>query len=337
MVQSLNIAVVGAGIMGLNAAHALQKNHHVTLYEREKFPVKNASYMAGGLLAPFAEIEHMSEDLIRAGFASMKIWQEILPSLKQHVGFFQKGSLLVAHKEDAHMLERFAQKLPPQQSWKNAGREDIKALEPELERFEKGIYLPEEAQIYAMEAMHALYNALQHRILETGDIEKLKDNHDWVIDCRGYGAGNDDPELRGVKGEIITVRNPEFTLQRPVRLMHPRYPFYIVPRGNHEFLIGATLIESADTNVTLKSTLELLSAAYSLHTSFAEAKIVEMQAGIRPAYPDNMPRITITGNVIRCNGLFRHGYLVSPVMAQCVADYIIGNNNEFSPVFARKA
>jgi glycine oxidase len=117
--------------------------------------------------------------------------------------------------------------------------------------------------------------------------------------------------------------------------MHPRYPLYIVPRENHEFMIGATVIESAGQNISLKSAMELLSAAYSLHPSFAEAEIIDIRAGIRPAYADNLPRIRVEGNIIRCNGLFRHGFLLAPVMARCVADFIDGKQNEFSHLLVR--
>ena len=142
--------------------------------------------------------------------------------------------------------------------------------------------------------------------------------------------------MRGVKGETLIVHNPEFKLSRAVRLMHPRYPLYIVPRGQGVFMIGATQIESADETVSLRSGLELMSALYSLHPSFVDARILEMKAGIRPAYPDNLPRITPDGNTIRCNGLFRHGFLLAPVMAQCVADHIAGHRNEFMHLFERK-
>ena len=61
-------------------------------------------------------------------------------------------------------------------------------------------------------------------------------------------------------------------------------------------MIGATSIESEDTGVSVRSALELLSAAYAVHPAFAEARIVEIGAGLRPAFPDNLPRIAIDKN-----------------------------------------
>ena len=160
---------------------------------------------------------------------------------------------------------------------------------------------------------------------------KLEPEHieaDTIIDCRGLGTKTQN--LRGVKGEIAIVRNPDFSLDRPVRLMHPRYPLYIVPRPDNVFMIGATIIESdKDEHVSLRSSMELLSALYSLHPSFGEAQIIELNAGIRPAYPDNLPRIEINDHIIRANGLFRHGFLFSPLMAGAIADYINGINNDY--------
>jgi glycine oxidase len=150
---------------------------------------------------------------------------------------------------------------------------------------------------------------------------------DFIIDCRGMGAG--DPEIRGVKGETLVVRNPEFSLSRPVRLMHPRYPLYIVPRGDGVFMIGATQVESDGGGVQLRSAMELMSALYALHPSFGEAEIVSVQAGLRPSYPDNLPRITRRSNVVSCNGLFRHGYLLSPVMAECALAHVEGRAHPF--------
>ena len=162
-----------------------------------------------------------------------------------------------------------------------------------------------------------------------------EDVFDYVIDCRGLGAANsntddnkieqhsDDvslsttPDLRGVRGEVITLYAPEVELKHAVRLMHPRYKLYIAPRHNHHFVIGASQIESEDTGpITVRSTLELLSAAYSIDAGFGEAKIVKTATNCRPAYPDNLPKVHFNQRVMRINGLFRHGYLLAPMLAE---------------------
>jgi glycine oxidase len=144
-----------------------------------------------------------------------------------------------------------------------------------------------------------------------------------VIDCRGLAARDDDSELRGVKGEMIVVEASDISLQRPVRLIHPRWPLYIIPREDNRFMIGATSIESEDRHVTVRSALELLSAAYAVHPAFGEARIVEFGSGLRPAYPDHLPRITFRSDCIRVNGLYRHGFLLAPALAELTAAYLL--------------
>lgn len=156
-------------------------------------------------------------------------------------------------------------------------------------------------------------------IAENKSMQQAQAEFDEVIDCRGLASESQASELRGVKGETAIVRNPEFSLLRPVRIMHPRYPLYVVPRADHVFMIGATVIESdANETVSVKSSMELMSALYMLHPSFGEAEIIEFQAGLRPSYRDNLPRVSVTDGVVSVNGMYRHGYLFAPIMANAV-------------------
>jgi glycine oxidase len=328
------IGIMGAGIMGLSVAQVLRHNHAVRIVDAEGFPPVHCtpSLMAGGMLAPWSEVEYMPPEFINAAISGIKFWKEQPP---EKTCFVSNGTLLLAHREDFYILDRFASKLSKQTAWRFLNAGEIAVLEPALAgRFERGIFMPEEAFVYPPQVLGSFSQDVEHRFKAKITREEGKRDCDWLIDCRGYGAAQDEPELRGVKGEIAVVTNKELALNRPVRLMHPRYPIYVVPRPNHEYTIGATLIESADQMVTIRSALELLSAAYSLHPSFGDAAISFIHAGIRPSYPDNLPRITVKDNVISCNGLFRHGYLLAPVMAQCVADHIAGKENEFLHLFA---
>jgi glycine oxidase len=147
-----------------------------------------------------------------------------------------------------------------------------------------------------------------------------------VIDCRGLAARDAGDEtsatLRGVTGEFVIVETEEVALARPVRLIHPRWPLYIIPRAGNRFMIGATSIESEDGGVSVRSVLELLSAAYAVHPAFTEARVVEFGAGLRPAFPDNLPRICVRGTQIAVNGLYRHGFLLAPALAEMTVAYV---------------
>ena len=106
--------------------------------------------------------------------------------------------------------------------------------------------------------------------------------------------------------------------------MHPRYPLYIAPKEDHLFVIGATEIESDDMSpASVRSTLELLSAAYTVHSGFAEARIVEIASQCRPTLPDNLPAVRrLSERVLEVNGLYRHGFMISPALLDVVLELL---------------
>ena len=102
------------------------------------------------------------------------------------------------------------------------------------------------------------------------------------------------PICAACAASALLIRTHEVTLQRPVQLLHPRLPLYVVPWDDGLFMIGATLIETEDAGpVSVRSALELLGGAYAVHPAFAEAEIVDLGAGVRPAFPDNVPRAVV--------------------------------------------
>jgi glycine oxidase len=126
-----------------------------------------------------------------------------------------------------------------------------------------------------------------------------------------------------VRGERLIVRTREIGFRRPVRFLHPRQSIYVVPWGDGLHMVGATVIESDDTGpITVRSALELLGMAYALHPAFGEAQIVDAGAGVRPAFADNVPKIIVRGQTIHVNGLYRHGFLLAPALAELVANYL---------------
>ena len=72
----------------------------------------------------------------------------------------------------------------------------------------------------------------------------------------------------------------------------------------------------------MRSALELLSTAYALHPAFGEAEILDVSAGVRPAFPDNQPRVIVRNDRILVNGLYRNGYLLAPALAELTARFI---------------
>jgi glycine oxidase len=312
------VSIIGAGIAGAwQALLFAQGGYAVTLHERSDAAMTEAtSHWAGGMLAPWCEAEASEPVISRLGIRSLELWREQFPRTPF------KGSLVLAHARDRADFERFAKLTSGHQRLDAHGVAD---LEPSLEgRFREGLFYAGEGHVEPRRVLPQLHA----RIAEAGGTIQFKsaaeidDLDGIVIDCRGLAARDTQPQLRGVKGEMIIVETSEVELARPIRLIHPRWPLYVIPRGDNKFMLGATSIEAEDTDVSVRSALELLGAAYAVHPAFAEARIVEFGAGLRPAFPDNLPRIAVDNDKIAVNGLYRHGFLLAPALAELTLGYV---------------
>jgi glycine oxidase len=312
------VTIIGAGIAGAwQALLFAQAGHDVTLHEKSDAAMMlSTSHWAGGMLAPGCESEIAEPVISRLGLRSLDLWREALPDTPFN------GSLVVAHARDRNDFERFAKLTSGHRRLDAAA---LAALEPSLEgRFRDALFFATEGHVEPRRVLPKLHE----KILAAGgtirfDSEVEASELDGlVIDCRGLAARDTQPELRGVKGEMILIETDEVQLARPVRLIHPRWPLYVIPREDNLFMLGATSIEAEDTGVSVRSALELLGAAYAVHPAFAEARVVEFGSGLRPAFPDNLPRISIDDEWISVNGLYRHGFLIAPALAELTLSYV---------------
>lgn len=309
------VTILGGGVMGLCAATELSaRGLAVTLVDPAgPAPGPHAcSWWAGGMLAPDCEGETAEEPVTRLGREAAGWWAA------QGVKVHPNGSIVVTLDRDRAELDRFARRTSGHQTLDKTA---LATLEPDLDRFDTALHFTDEGHLTPRDALTTLCTQLAARGVEF--TETTPDDGAQVINCTGLAARAHLPDLRGVKGEMLVLRCPEIALNRPVRLLHPRFPLYITPRGDGVFMLGATQIESGERRrATVRSVVELLNAAYALHPAFAEAELVEIGADARPAFPDNLPRIRRRDGVIYANGLFRHGFLLAPAMARMLTEWL---------------
>ncbi len=339
LTSSSSVAILGAGLMGrLLACTLARKGCRVALFDAGGPDAEaSAARVAAAMLAPLAESAVTEPGVVRMGHHGLTRWPQLIAELTEPVFFQQQGTLILWHRQDApeaarlgHQLQTTQRLLPELPAAQPLDAHGIKALEPSLgTRFGQGLFLPGEGQLDNRALLAALLRTLEHRRVQLHwhsprAPEEFKrgaaGQPDWVFDCRGLGARADWSHLRGVRGEVLRVFAPEVGLTRPTRLVHPRYPLYIAPKPGHVYVIGATEIESDDLSpASVRSTLELLSAAYSVHSGFAEARILEIATQARPALPDNLPALRrLAPNILQINGLYRHGFLIAPAMLDAV-------------------
>ena len=263
------------------------------------------------MLAPDCEGVSAEPEIVKQGRKAVGWWEN------HGATVHHQGTVVVALYRDLSDLTTFNRRAPSAQP---LTKTQIGECEPHLaERFSKALYVPDEAHLDPRTTLIELHA----RLKETG-VRFGGDITGQVIDCRGLSARDTLTDLRGVKGEMLVVRCPDLAFSRPIRLLHPRFPLYIVPRGDGVFMLGATQIETSERRrATLRSVMELMNAAYALHPAFGEAELLEIGVDARPAFPDNQPRIRHLGDRIYANGLFRHGFLLAPALAQMTADLVL--------------
>ena len=333
----MHIGIAGVGLVGrVLALNLLSQGHTLTLFDEDNaYGDKPAGMTAAGMLAVFAELESAESIIFDHGQRSITLWPDLLEQVGIPEAYQQKGSIITAHPQDYkeldHFIETLKRKVKEASEIQLLDRRELTQLEPDLEQHAKAFFIPQEGQVDAQRFMKASSdyllshaNVTWHEETKVDAVEEegiIVDGElhtfDWIFDARGLGANEQVKDLRGVRGEVLWLDAPEVKITRPTRMLHPRYKIYIVPRPNDRYIIGATEIESEDKSpVSVRSSLELLSAVYSMHSGFAEARIVNMVTNCRPTLRDNLPNIEQNNKLTRINGLYRHGYLLAPAIVE---------------------
>jgi glycine oxidase len=332
-----SIGIAGAGLLGRLLAWRLSgAGHQVTVFDpaagsAPAFDGQGAAaFSAAGMLSPVAELESSSPGVARLGLRSIALWRQIVAALPGRPHFAQRGSLLLAHRSDLGAAERVLDRLrlaaEPGLAAEPLDEARLREMEPALEGIAHGWYLAGEAQVDTLAVMAGLFEGaagVHWRFgasvvrIEPGRLQVQ--GRDWqrfdtVFDVRGVGARPDLP-VRGVRGETVWLHAPGVKLARPLRLLHPRHRVYVVPRPKDELIVGASQVESEDRSpVSLKTAVELMTAAHSVLPQLSEARIVRLDRNLRPALPDHEPRTDVVDGLVRINGLFRHGWLLAPAL-----------------------
>jgi glycine oxidase len=363
----LRIGIAGAGLLGRLLAWTLaHQGHQVSVFDPTSGPQPSfdgqgaAGFTAAGMLSPLAELETAEPDVAERGWYAITRWAEIRADMALRLPaaphFAREGSLMVAHRPDLGAARRVLSRLDALTQERAAPHRPQALDAPQLQALEPCLHstlgplhawlLPGEGQVDAVGMMQGLQadapGVAWHwgrvvRQMGPGYLSLAEDasapklHFDCVFDVRGVGARPAAP-VRGVRGEVVWLHAPGLTLQRPVRLLHPRHRVYIVPRPGDVVLIGASEIESEDRSpMSLRSAVELMAAAHSVLPSLAEARILRLDTNLRPALPDNRPEVHTEPGLVRLNGLYRHGWLLAPsVVDEALARIGLGPTRDFT-------
>ena len=323
----MSFIVAGAGVLGSWVALRLAElGATVEIWDTSSKapPREGASLKAAAMLAPLSELDGIDVRVAVVGLKSLKLWKAAATrhqSWQTHLQ--QQGTGAVAPMQESAELQRLValvERLFPQLT-----PTPCASLSDGADRFSNAVFFKDEAHLNPQGLLPQMHDTLQAMGVavhweKSWNEEKIPGR--FIVDCRGLGAKR--KNLRGVRGEMILLRAPQVNLPYPVRVLHPRCPLYIVPRGDNRYVLGATTIESeAKSAITVQSALELLSTAYAFHAGFGEASVIDSWTALRPAFCDNLPRIEVGDSVLRANGLYRHGWTIAPELARQIAGFLM--------------
>lgn len=350
-----DVAVIGAGVIGLASAWAAAEAGLATLVIDRAEPGAGATGVAAGMLAPVTEASFGEERLLRLNLESAGRWQAFEARLRERsgreTGYERRGALVVAvDRDDAGELRRlfeFQRSLGLEVEWLT--RSQCRRLEPGLAPgIAGGIRAPQDHQAEPRALVGALAAAFEcaggelasrlnvDAVERAGDgsfalntaAGRIEATHVVVAaGCHSGSLGGADalggPPIRPVKGQILRLRGHEAPLSR-VAIHTPRC--YVVPRADGEVVVGATVEERGfDDSVTAGGVYRLLEAAWEVLPDVGELELVEASARLRPGTPDNLPivgRIRPDGPVW-ATGHYRNGILLAPLTADAVLAAIL--------------
>ncbi|MFO0809565.1 MAG: glycine oxidase ThiO [Gemmataceae bacterium] len=348
MAASVDVLVIGGGVIGLTSAYYLARaGAKVAVCDRGQFG-RESSWAGAGIIPPGNPARATAPlDRLRALSAAAfpKLSEELNEATGIDNGYRRCGGLaLFGNEDDA----------PPLDAWNSEGINWELCDAAQLWRYEprlspgvgRAFHLPDMAQLrnpWHMRALTAALNRLgvgfhtEDRLVglvRDGDrIDRA--NMSWgpiqaetYLCCLGAWTGDLFTALglqcgiRPIRGQILLMRTQEPILRRIVE----EGKRYLVPREDGRLLVGSTEedvgFDSSTTDVALAA---LHRFAVNLVPDLAKAQIERSWAGLRPGNLDGLPtlgRMPGYRNLWIAAGHFRAGIQLSPatgwVMAQAI-------------------
>ncbi|NJM61590.1 MAG: FAD-dependent oxidoreductase [Oscillatoriales cyanobacterium RU_3_3] len=159
---------------------------------------------------------------------------------------------------------------------------------------------------------------------------------DWLVVAAGLGSPaltaslNRSIDIRPVLGQAVHLRLPNPLKNTDFAPVITCDDVHIVPLGNREFWVGAT-VEFPETNGEIVPNSDMLSEvmvrAIALCPALAEAEIVKQWSGLRPR-PEGRPapiidRLPGNSNILIASGHYRNGVLLAPATARSIRETVL--------------
>ncbi len=354
--ERADVVIIGGGVIGLTIARALSQRgvREVMLIERGR-PGAEASWAAGGILAPQVEVDHQDE-FFQLACASRDRYPEFAESLKEETGVDVEldttGTLCLGFtRRDEEELRRRHQWQTGeglQVEWLTG--DDARCLEPCVAANVRcALRFPRDIQVENRRLVEALVRAneelgVQLVINTAVTALRIKDERVCGVETStGFVAAPIVVIAAGAWSSLIDSKGlslPPIGVE-PVRgqmlcfsadphiarhvIYSPRG--YLVPRCDGRVLAGSTVEQVGfDKRVTDDGVSAIKAMALEIVPTLADLPLLASWAGLRPRAPDGLPLLGTCaeiGGLLYATGHYRNGILLAPITGKLIADEIV--------------
>jgi glycine oxidase len=358
--KQFDVAIVGGGVIGCSIAWRLaQAGKKLVLIERAE-PGKEASWAAGGILAPLAEADHADEFFelaVRSRAMYAKFARELREASGIDIEYRTEGTLYLAltEEDEAELEERWRWQHEAGLNVKRLNRDCTRKLEPSLNpNLRWALEFPDDHQVNNRRLAAALATAARKagaefwtqaqatQVLTESQAGKTRvtgiQTDRWtaqapvVILSAGAWSGGIgiDVMVSPVRGQMVALEMPA----SPIRHIIYSRRGYVIPR-NEGFVISGSTTERVefDKRVTGRGIHTILDHAIEIYPALADQAIIETWAGLRPRGLDSRPILgpdPKVAGLLHATAHYRNGILLTPITAEVLSSIILKGESPIS-------
>lgn len=342
------ISVVGSGVIGLASALELSlKGFKTRVITKDLYDA--ASWVAGGMLAPFSE--GLKDDIFEFSYESLKLYSGFVKRIEdvsnQKIDIWKDGINRVVFRGEEDLLckaEEYSR------SYEVEIYKDPKNAVPQIsDNVEAVIHYQEEGWVDTYSLMNALIKSLERLDVEIVQdsilkvnlqderVEKLigvKDEYysDFYVFCLGAWIRQlFDVPVYPIKGQAITVNT-----RVSERVLYSNVS-YIIPRRAYTY-VGATSEEKDfSRKATVFGILSLSKGLMDVLPSSGPTEFLDALVSFRPCTADQLPVFQIGKNYVLAGGHCRNGILHAPITSKLISEYIDkGSVSRYMEIFSAR-
>jgi glycine oxidase len=354
-----DVAIIGGGVIGCSIAWRLaQRGVRAVIIERNQ-PGLEASWAAGGMLAPFAEADS-ADGFFHLAVESRSLYPSLVAELESLTGidieYRSDGTLFLAlnDEDEKELAERF--------EWqRNAGLRidrldagSVHDLEPLVtDKVRWALRFPDDHQLNNRQLLKALSAAARSAgttvlentevtslIIERNRVTRVATNAGEIqVGAVVVAAGCWTSLIKGsrylseiaikpVRGQMLAFAAPSPSLRMVIYSRRG----YLIPRAAGFMIAGSTAEDAGfEKALTAGGVEQIIRNAVEIMPSVGKLAIVESWSGLRPGTPDDWPVIGSdpeTQGLFFATGHYRNGILLAPVTAEILTELIVSGGSK---------